>query len=316
MDVVLSQAEPPSPVSWGEGEKILASFFMNARSPLTAREYRLASEEFFRFLAGEVKRPEDLRRHHIVFYRKWCEGKGLSNKTILKKLSAISSLCKYLAEAGLIEKDIAFGVSRPQTQNRRETADIADADVKRIFEGLDTRSYVYASHRAILAVGFFTGLRSAEIRGLKLKSLGQVQGIRVLNLTVKGDKPHEIPLHPFVIKALEEHLDYLKARGFELHGEHVLFPSLKTKEDRPMSAEALTYILNKAIKRAGIEKSSFRRYSPHSMRATFAGHLLNSADARLEDVQAAMGHANPSTTQRYNKRSKGHEKSPVWKIDF
>ena len=92
MDVVLSQVEPLAMVAWGEGEKILASFFMNTRSPLTAREYRLASEEFFRFLAGEVKRPEDLRRHHIVFYRKWLERKSLSNKTILKKLSAISSL--------------------------------------------------------------------------------------------------------------------------------------------------------------------------------------------------------------------------------
>src|SRR6476469_3146949 len=78
----------------GEGEKILASFFMNARSPLTAREYRLASEEFFRFLAGEVKKPEDLRRHPIVLYIKWLEGKRLSNKTILKKLSCDRHFCE------------------------------------------------------------------------------------------------------------------------------------------------------------------------------------------------------------------------------
>lgn len=186
MEVDFPQKQPLVLRGAGEGAKILASFFMSARSPLMALEYRLASDEFFRFLGGEIRGPEDLRRHHIVFYRKWLEENGLANKTIQKKLAALSSLCKYLAEAGLIDKDIAYGVARPQSQNRRETADIADEDVKRIFSGLDPKSYVYASHKAILALGFFTGLCSAEIRGLQMKSLGRVQGMSVLNLKVKA----------------------------------------------------------------------------------------------------------------------------------
>jgi len=83
-----------------------------------------------------------------------------------------------------------------------------------------------------------------------------------------------------------------------------------------MSGEALNYILHRDFENAGLEKSNFRRYSPHSMRATFASHLLNTVEAKLEDVQHALGHANPSTTQRYNKRTKGHDKSPVWRIEF
>lgn len=303
--------------AWGDGEKILASFFMNARSPLTAREYRLAATEFFRFLGGEVKGPGELQRHHIVFYRKWLEEKGLANKTIQKKLAAISSLCRYLAEAGLVEKDIAYGVSRPRTENKRETADISDEDVRKIFAALNPKSYTYASHRAILAVGFFTGLRSREIRTLRMKDLGTVNGIKIFHLKVKGDKVHEIPLHPFAISALDEHLNVLRARGFEVDKqEHVMFPSIKTGKNRPISAEALDYILKSAMDRAGIERSRFRRYSPHSMRATFAGHLLNNVEARLEDVQQAMGHSNPATTQRYNKRSKGHDRSPIFKMEF
>ncbi|MCX6131929.1 MAG: tyrosine-type recombinase/integrase [Proteobacteria bacterium] len=319
MDVFLPAHLPPlGPLpSPSDDKKILASFFLNARSPLTAREYRLAAEEFFRFLGEEVRGPTELQRHHIVFYRKWLEQKGLANKTIQKKLAAISSLCKFLAEAGLIEKDIAYGVARPRTENRRETADISDENVRKIFASLNPKSYTYASHRAILAVGFFTGLRSSEIRTLRMRDLGSVNGIKIFNLKVKGDKVHEIPLHPFVISALDEHLNALQARGFKVdEAEHVLFPSLKTGENRPMSAEALDYILKSAMDQAGIERSKFRRYSPHSMRATFAGHLLNTVEARLEDVQAAMGHANPSTTQRYNKRSKGHDRSPVFKMEF
>lgn len=319
MDVPLSAFLSPVELTlaFGDGEKILASFFLNARSPLTAREYRLAAQEFLRFLGAEVSGPAELQRHHIVFYRKWLEGKGLANKTIQKKLAAISSLCKFLAEAGLVEKDIAYGVARPRTENRRETADISDENVRKIFAALNPKSYTYASHLAILAVGFFTGLRSSEIRTLRIKDLGTVNGIKIFHLKIKGDKVHEIPLHPFAISALDEHLNDLLARGFKLdEAGHVLFPSLKTRENRPMSAEALDYILKSAMDRAGIERSPFRRYSPHSMRATFAGHLLNTVEARLEDVQAVLGHQNPSTTQRYNKRKKGHEKSPVFRIEF
>jgi len=230
MDVILPESLPvPSAQVWSEGEKILASFFMNARSPLTAREYRLASEEFFRFLSGEVKRPEDLRRHHIIAYRKSLEERSLANKTILKKLSAISSLCKFLAEADLIERDITYGISRPRSENKRETAAINDKDVSKILGSFEGGGYASLSHRAILAVGFYAGLRSNEIRQLRVSDMGFIKGIKILRLQIKGDKTHETPLHPVVISAIDEHLDFLKVRGFAVNEPgHVLFPSLKT----------------------------------------------------------------------------------------
>jgi integrase/recombinase XerD len=161
-----------------------------------------------------VKDPQELRRHHIIAYRHWLEGRGLANKTIQKKLSAIASLCKFLAEAGLVERDITFGVQRPRTENRRETADFADADVRKILAALNPKSHSYELHRAVLATGFFTGLRSAEIRGLRLKNLGTVNGIREFNLQIKGGRRHEIPLHPFVISAIDLHIETMRQRGF------------------------------------------------------------------------------------------------------
>ncbi|HYX38327.1 MAG TPA: tyrosine-type recombinase/integrase [Oligoflexus sp.] len=298
-----------------ETNRVLGSFFLNLGSTLTAREYQRTAREFFTLLQVEVNGPAELRRHHIIAYRRWLEGRGLANKTIQKKLSAIASLCKFLAEAGLVERDITFGVQRPRTENRRETADFSDENVRKILVALNPKSYSPALHRAVLAVGFFTGLRSAEIRGLRLKNLGMVNGIRVLNLQIKGGRRHEIPLHPFVISAIDQHIETMRRRGFKLDDpEHVLLPS--RGNNQPLMAEALSYILKSAMERAGIRQDDFRRHSPHSMRASFAGHLLNTVEARLEDVQAAMGHANPATTQRYNKRKKGHERSPVFRIEF
>ncbi|RYZ90805.1 MAG: hypothetical protein EOP04_02725 [Proteobacteria bacterium] len=317
MDVALLENKKGSFPSWDEEQKILASFFMNIRSSLTEKAYRAATLEFFQLVSSDVRHPTDLQRHHLVFYRRYLEEKGLAPKTIQKKLAAFSSLCRYLAEAGLVGKDIAYGVARPPSENKRETADVSDSDVKRIFAGLNQGSYTFASHRAILSIGFYVGLRSTEIRNLRIKNIGVSGGLQILNLKVKGDKIHEILLHPFVLTALDVHLNVLKERGFKIDDKnHVLFPSLKTGENRPMSAEALNYIFQSALRRAGISRNTFQRYSPHSMRATFAGHLLNSLEARLVDVQRAMGHVNPATTQRYNKRLKSHDKSPIYKIEY
>ena len=247
------------PSSWAQSEKILAAFFLNAASPLTGREYRYVAREFFLFLGNEITSPSDLGRHHIIFYREWLESKSLANKTIQKKLSAVSSLCKYQAEAGLVQRDITYGVSRPRTENRRETADISDVEVRRIFAALNPAKYTFASHQAILAVGFLTGLRSGEIRTLRMGDIGTFNGIKVFRLTIKGDKRHEIPLHPFVIKALDEHLEVLRGRSFAIDSEeHVLFPSLRTGTNKPMSRKRLIifcirHLMRRALRRALFE---------------------------------------------------------------
>ncbi|HYX36323.1 MAG TPA: hypothetical protein VE954_24730 [Oligoflexus sp.] len=70
------------------------------------------------------------------------------------------------------------------------------------------------------------------------------------------------------------------------------------------------------LARAGIGQDSFRRYSPHSGRATSTGHRLDTIGAPLEDVQAALGHRNTRTTQGDNKRKKAHEKSGVFRVRY
>lgn len=125
-------------------------------------------------------------------------------------------------------------------------------------------------------------------------------------------------IHPFILECLEGHLKKLNDLGFSIYSEpkHVLFPSLKTKVNRPMTPEGLSYIFHKCIKKAGIKKDDFRRYSTHSMRTTFASHLLDNRRIPLQEVQSVMGHKNPATTQKYNKRAMDHSKSPVLQINY
>lgn len=294
--------------------------FLQNYSKSTAIAYKAEISLFLQFISKNyaISSPQELTRNQIINYRTHLSSeKNYSNKAILKKLSAISSFCKFLAEEKLVDKDILYGVKRPKTQNQKETADISDKDVRRLFDSMKDKHDVYTvHHRALLAVGFYTGLRSSEIRYLTLKSYAKAEGHMLLRCLIKGDKIHEIALNPFVVRCLDEHIAKLTSMGFDLNPEHYLFPAIKTKQNKPIQAKSLWNIFKKRIEKAGIELSAIRRYSPHTMRATLAGHLLNTIEAPLAHVQQALGHASPSTTMKYNKRENSHDKSPVYKIDY
>lgn len=310
----LTTREIPNEISITQ--KILHGFLTNYKSPHTRNEYQHAVTEFFHFIKHDITHISDLRTDHLIAYKNSFTDKGLANKTILKKMSAISSMCKHLGEEQVISKDITYGLRRPTTRNKKETADFTDDEVKRIFAGLDPTKYNYYQYRAIMAVGFYTGLRSEEIRSLRIENLGEIKGHRVISCVIKGDKNHEVVLNPFVVNCLKEHIDNLEKMGFKIDSRHYLFPSLKPKVNKPYTREGMSYILKSVMKSAGIEGSHLRRYSPHSMRATFAGHLLNTVEAPLEDVQKLMGHASPTTTKKYDKREKSRDRSPIYKMCY
>lgn len=294
------------------------SAFLKNLSHKTSIAYKSEVIEFLGFVSTNylLTSPRDLRRNHIIFYRDLLETKEFSNKTILKKLSAISSFCKFLGSENLVDKDIVYGIKRPRTENKKETADLSDKDVRKLFDGMKQDGFYYVHHKAILAVGFYTGLRSSEIRNLKLKSYAKLDGHNLLRCIIKGGKVHEIPLNPFVVRCIDDHIEKLKDLGFDLNSEHYLFPAIKTRQNKPIQAKSLWEIFQNRLIEAGIEQSTIRRYSPHSMRATLAGHLLNTVEAPLEQVQQALGHSSPTTTMKYNKRVKSHDKSPIYKIGY
>lgn len=298
-------------------EETLLAWIASFPSAATRKTYVTAARDFLgRALpaAGDLSR---LRRDHLILWQNELRNRGLAHKTILTKLSAVASLCEHLAHEGFIDRDLAYGLKRPPATNKKETGDFSDAEVKKLFAALTPKSPSYTSHRALLALGFYTGLRSSEIRGLTVGNIGEIHGHRILNLRIKGDQPHEIPLTPFAWRCLAEHLDTLHSLGLDTTDpKQWLFPSLRPFRNAPLSHVAFQKMILRLMDHAGIDRSSFRTFGPHSMRATFAGHLLNSVEAPLEQVQRALGHASPTTTMKYNKRGLNHDRSPVYKIEY
>lgn len=317
LPVLSSETSPMALQRNEEFKESLVAFLKNLRLE-TQKVYKQAVFEFMQYVLTRfpLDTARDLKRSHIILYKENLEKSGQANRTILKKMSAISSFCKFLAHDGLVDKDIVFGIKRPSSRNKRETADLSDKDVRKLFDGMRQDKVYYMHHRALLAVGFYTGLRSKEIRHLKIGDYGKADGHTVIRCIIKGDKAHEVPLNPFVVKCLDEHIEKLKELGFKLDSGDYLFPSIKSKLNKPIQASALVTIFRNRLSEAGIESSTLRRYSPHSMRATLAGHLLNTVEAPLEQVQQTLGHASPTTTMKYNKREKSHDKSPVYRIEY
>jgi site-specific recombinase XerD len=293
--------------------------FLANKSKSTAIAYHHAVGEFLVYVGQHhgLKSVGNLSRNHIILFKNCLEENGHSGKTILKKLAAISSFTKFLAFEGHVQKDISYGITRPKSDNRRETADFSDSEVRLMLSSLNSNYKSYPLHYAILAVGFYTGLRSSEIRNLKIGDYGKIGGICVLRTIIKGDKQHTIPLNPIAIDSIEKLIEKKRELGHPLEPESYLFTSLKFTIANPLSASGLRQVFDRALTLSGINtKDSLERYSPHSMRASIAGHLLNTQDTPLEDVQRLLGHSSPTTTQRYNKRKKDLTKSPVYRINY
>jgi integrase/recombinase XerC len=145
--------------------------------------------------------------------------------------------------------------------------------------------------RAILELLYSSGLRVSELVGLNSNQIDLDLGI--VKVMGKGRKERIVPVG---MKAVESLKAYLNERG-GLKGEEPLFVN---SVGGRLSARSVGRLIKKYTKHSGI----FRKVSPHSLRHTFATHLLD-AGADIREIQEMLGHSSLSTTQRYTHVSMG-----------
>ena len=247
-------------------------------SPHTIRAYRRDLADFTRSV-GVVG---DATARDVRAWLASLHGHGLDAASIGRKLAAVRSLYRFLGRRGMVQRNPAREVRAPRLSRKLVTflpPDEAEAVVDARGLAGDTRE----RDVAVLEMLYATGLRVSELAGLDLDALDRdARTVRVLG---KGNKERIVPYGAPAARALDAYL------GRRVAGQGPVFVN---RRGGRLGVRSVHTIVRRAAGAAGVT----RRVSPHTLRHTFATHLLDrGADLRM--IQELLGHSRLSTTQRY-----------------
>ena len=256
----------------------------------TLRGYATDLAEFRRFLrTARVAGWHDVDARALRAYLAWLHGRGLAKSSIARKLAAVRSCFRFLTRRGVLPANPARHLRTPRL-GRRLPSFLPKDESKDLLDATFEASDAGRRDRALLELLYASGLRVAECCGLDLEDVDRRHGtVRVLG---KGNRERMVPVGDAALAALDA---YLGARGA---AAGPLFRNLRGKR---LTTRSVHRIVGRRARAAGID----RRVTPHTLRHTFATHLLGEgADLRL--IQELLGHRRLSTTQRYTHVSPEH----------
>jgi len=251
-------------------------------SPNTLQAYRRDLCQFRDWLKKEFLQVDSaLIGNYLATLRE----KGNKSRTLNRKLSVVRMFYKFLYTEGKIDHNPVEGVSSPRL-GRKIPSFLSEKEVEALLETPSVDEQYGIRDRAILEVVYGAGLRISELINLNLTDLNLKGGwVKVLG---KGSKERIVPLGREACRWVRI---YLRKRRTETTDKLSLFCNRYGKR---LSRQACWKIIKKYSQKAGITK----KISPHTLRHSFATHLL-SRDADLRFVQELLGHTNISTTQIY-----------------
>lgn len=302
-----------------EWEHLLFEFFEDYSSEHTKKNYSRDLKQFVHFMKEFFPLVHDwsnMERLHAVAYKKWLTEMDSTSKTINRKLSSLSSFCKFLMEKNKMDQNPFNAIRRPKQVVTTPTEDLNDEEVAKLLTTADEDKGPSAPlHRAVIYLLFSTGLRKAEVINAKRKDLKSQDGLITLTVKVKGGKLLEKVLHPRCFEVINEYLYWMKLHGREIHQEDWIFQPNRNPLDgnliKPLNPKSIDYILKQIARRAGI----FKRISPHSARATYIGSAIEQG-VDLYRIAQDVGHNSVKTTEEYNKRKIKLKESPALKLPY
>ncbi len=214
--------------------------------------------------------------------------RGLGGRSVARHLSAIRGLYRFLVDSGAIARDPTEHLENPRPP-RRLPRTLSMPDVTALIEAPDTRRPDGLRDRALLELLYASGLRASEALGLRAEDVNFSAGY--VMATGKGNRQRLVPVGAQALHWARLYLRTVRPSLVQRADPGRLFLN---RYGRPLSRQALWGILKKAGRRAGVRAP----VSPHTLRHSFASHLLERG-ADLRSVQAMLGHADISTTQIY-----------------
>lgn len=267
--------------------KVVDSFLLYLKNELnysdyTIRSYQLDLTDFFAFGNNNSIDYLTINRDDVMKYLKYLDNSKLENTTISRRISCLRTFYNYLLDQKIIKSNIFRNVKNPKI-NKKLPSYLNYMEIEDLLNSLDTSTFEGLRNRLILEIFYSTGCRVSELINIKLINIDFTnKTIRILG---KGKKERLVYYGDYVQKYLDK---YLKMNQ-NTKGEYLF-----ENNGKPLKV----YDIEKMVKDTTEHISLQTHVTPHTLRHTFATHLLNNG-ADIRTVQELLGHANLSTTGIY-----------------
>jgi site-specific recombinase XerD len=256
----------------------------------TRRAYGVDLGQFSAWARGMGLEPDAVRHRDIRRYAAGLSQGGAAPATVARKLAAIRGLFDHLVRTERIGQNPADLVSSPKRDQKLPQV-MSGEQVRTLLERIPATTPLELRDRSMLELAYSCGLRCEEIVMLDLGAFDfETEQLRVLG---KGSKERLLPVGEPAQRALARYLERGRPALASDSGERALFLS---KNGRRLSNSDVTRRLGLWVREAALAGG----VSPHSLRHSFATHLLEGG-ADLRTIQELLGHASISTTQVYTR---------------
>lgn len=258
-------------------------------SPRTRSAYGSDLSRLSLFLQRRgVATPSAITRRHLLDYLLWEKDQGLGATSLSRRLVATRVFLRYLQQEGLLTTNVTETMDSPRVW-RLLPSTLSPPEVDRLLAVPDPTKKLGLRDKAMLETLYGTGLRVSELTALTLDQLHL--DARYIRCRGKGNKERVVPIGGAAIALVMQYIEDLRPQLAKDPAQRAVF---LTARGTPLDRRTIWRMIRRFALQAGLGKN----VSPHTLRHSFASHLL-SRDAPLRVIQEMLGHADIATTQIY-----------------
>ena len=250
--------------------------------------YKTDLELYLGFLKEKgINSLEDIKSSDIESYMMFLqEDSNDTVTTVARKLTSIKNFHSFLEKEGIVSKNVSVGIKRPKLR-KTVVRSLSVSDVDKLLDIKLNTPFDYRN-KAMLELIYGTGLRVSELVNLTLNNIDFTNCI--IRIVGKGNKERIIPLGEYSMY----YLDLYMERRNSLLKKNICDALFLNNHGKKITRQGFFKILKGLLKEKGLDPD----VSPHTLRHSFATHLLNSG-ADLRSIQEMLGHSDISTTRIY-----------------
>lgn len=250
-------------------------------SELTIKSYQLDLTDFFEYIESKKINYLTITNHDIRGYLKYLDSCNLKNSTISRRISTLRTFYNYLVDENIVENNVFHNVKNPKLEKKLPNY-LNYNEMEELLESIDISTTEGLEKRLLIEMFYSTGCRVSEMINVKISDIDFTN--KTIRIMGKGSKERIVYFGDYASKYLDNYLSKVKCDKY-------LFTN---KKGEKLTINEVEQIVKDIMKHISIKT----HVTPHTLRHTFATHLLNNG-ADIKTVQELLGHANLSTTGIY-----------------